>query len=380
MRNGEGSDAGASAGHAGWTLVAPNLPLLLAARGAQGIGAALLMPNSLAILGNAFVGEARGRAIGTWAAAGAIATAVGPPLGGWLIDAVGWRAIFAINIPVSLAAIALAMRYVDESETSDQPLDWAGAGLATLALGMLAWALTLWSSHHVTSQPVVIGSAAGLLLLGGFIWVEHRRGEGAMMPLAMFGSSSFIGLSMLTFLLYWALGGLLVLLPYVLIVAGGYSSMSAGLSLLPVSIVIGTMSRLMGRIAERVGPRWPLTLGPIVTAVGFALMTRLDPRDGYWLGVAPGLVLIALGMAGAVAPLTTAVLSSVDSRHTGTASGFNSAISRTGGLIATALSGAVIANPPATLLPAFHGAEIVAAGAAFLSGLAAYAALSKESS
>ena len=354
---------------------ATSLPLLLAARGVQGIGAAMLMPNSLAILGNTFAGEARGRVIGTWASAGAIAAAVGPPLGGWLVAAVSWRAIFAINLPVSLAAIVIALRYVDESAEGEQPLDWWGATLATLALGALTWALTIWSSHHLATTPVLIGAVGGLILLGGFVLVEHRRGEDAMMPLAMFGSRPFLGLTILTFLLYGALGGLLVLLPYTLIIGGGYSPLQAGLSLLPFSIVIGTVSRLMGRLTERVGPRWPLTIGPIVTAAGFALMTRLDPHAGYWLGVAPGMILVALGMAGAVAPLTTAVLSSVDDRHTGTASGFNSAISRTGGLIATALSGAVIANQVAQLVPAFHGAAAIAALAAFASGVVAFATL-----
>lgn len=354
---------------------APSLPLLLAARGVQGIGAAMLMPNSLAILGNAFSGEARGRAIGTWAAAGAIAAAIGPPLGGWLVAAVSWRAIFAINLPVSLAAIVIALRYVDENAEGEQPLDWWGAALATLALGALTWALTIWSSHHVATTAVLIAAGSGLLLLGGFVFVEHRRGEGAMMPLAMFASRPFLGLTILTFLLYGALGGLLVLLPYTLIVAGGYSPLQAGLSLLPFSVVIGTMSRLMGRVTERIGPRLPLTLGPIITGLGFGLMTRLDPTAGYWVGVSPGMVLVALGMAGAVAPLTTAVLSSVDDRHTGTASGFNSAISRTGGLIATALSGAVIANQAADLLPAFHAAAIVAAIAACASGVVALVTL-----
>jgi len=358
--------------------VAPNLTVLLAARGGQGIGAAMLMPNSLAILGSAFSGEARGRAIGTWAAAGAIAAAFGPPLGGWLIDTVSWRAIFAINLPVSLAAILVALRFVDESADGDQPLDWSGAVLATLALGVLTWALTIWSSRHDASLPVLFGTGLGTVLLLAFLWVEHRRGSRAMMPLALFGSRAFVGLTLLTFLLYGALGGLLVLLPYLLIVSGGYTPLQAGLSLLPFSVVIGTMSRLTGRLTERIGPRWPLTLGPIVTAAGFALMIRLDPQDGYWLGVAPGMATAALGMAGAVAPLTTAVLASVDQRHAGTASGFNSAISRTGGLIATALSGAVIANQTSELLPAFHVAAAVGAVAALASGIVAFLTLPRQ--
>jgi EmrB/QacA subfamily drug resistance transporter len=355
--------------------VAPTLPLLLAARGLQGVGAAMLMPNSLAILGAAFSGEGRGRAIGTWATAGAIAAAIGPPLGGWLVDGIGWRAIFALNLPVSLAAIVVALRYVEESGKGAQALDWSGALLATLALGSLTWALTIWSSHHLATNAVLAAAGGGLLLFAGFLLIEHRNGEQAMMPLTLFASRPFLGLTLLTFLLYGALGGMVVLLPYVLIVGGGYTPVEAGLALLPFSIVIGTMSRLTGRVAGRIGPRWPLTLGPILAAVGYALMARLDPGSGYWAGVAPGTIVVALGMAGAVAPLTTAVLGSVDDRHTGTASGLNSAVARTGGLIATALAGAVIANEAARLLPAFHLAAIVGAAAAFASGLAALVTL-----
>ncbi|WP_157216597.1 MFS transporter [Flavisphingomonas formosensis] len=355
--------------------LAPNLPVLLAARSLQGVGAAMLMPNSLAILGNAFSGEARGRAIGTWAAAGAIASAVGPPLGGWLVDGVGWRAIFFLNLPVAAAAILIARRFVAESAAGTQPLDWAGALLATGALGALTWGLTLWSSHHMLSPAVLAGVGAGLLMLLLFVLAEHRRGEDAMMPLALFGSRPFVGLTVLTFLLYGALGGLLVLLPYVLIVGGGYSPLAAGTALLPFSIVIGLASRLMGRLTERLGPRWPLSIGPIVTGLGFLLMTRLDPLASYWNGVMPGMIVVALGMAGAVAPLTTAVLSSVDARHTGTASGFNSAIARTGGLIATALAGAVIASGGAALIAAFHGAALVCALLAMASGVVAWLTL-----
>jgi len=195
------------------------------------------------------------------------------------------------------------------------------------------------------------------------------------MPLALFASRPFVGLTVLTLLLYGALGGLLVLLPYVLIVGGGYSPLQAGMALLPFSIVIGFASRLMGRLTERVGPRWPLSIGPIVTGLGFLLMTRLDPIEPYWIGVMPGMVVVALGMAGAVAPLTTAVLSSVDAHHTGTASGFNSAIARTGGLIATALAGAVIASGGAALIVAFHGAALVCAILAVASGLVAFGTL-----
>jgi len=358
---------------------APDLPSLFLARAAQGVGAAILMPNSLGILGSSFEGEARGRAVGTWAAAGAIASAVGPPLGGWLVDSVGWRAIFYLNIPVATAAIIVAWHYVEESAQGRGRLDWMGALLATAALGTLTWALTLWSSRHATSFDTWAGLGGGIMLLVLFLIVEHRLGDRAMMPLALFASRPFVGLTLLTLLLYGALGGLLVLLPYLLIVGGQYSPTQAGLALLPFSIVIGTVSRLAGRLAERIGPRWPLTIGPIVTGAGFALMVRADPNASYWTSILPGIAVVALGMAGAVAPLTTAVLSSVDDRHTGTASGFNSATARTGGLVATAIAGAVIAVPRADLTGAFQAAAIVAAVLAVAAGVIAFLTLAKSS-
>ncbi|MDO7844003.1 MFS transporter [Sphingomonas immobilis] len=358
---------------------AGDLTLLLAARAVQGIGAALLMPNSLGILGSAFEGEARGRAVGTWASAGAIASAVGPPLGGWLVGAVGWRATFYLNVPVAIAAIVIAVLFVEESAEGKQPLDLPGAVLATLALGTLTWALTLWSSHHVATPEVWAGLGAGLALLAAFLWVEHARGKDAMMPLSLFGSRPFVGLTVLTFLLYGALGGLIVLLPYLLIVGGGWSPLQAGLALLPFSVVIGTASRLMGRLTETLGPRLPLTIGPVVTGIGFLLLMRADPNGSYVTSILPGIATIAVGMAGAVAPLTTAVLSSVDSAHTGTASGFNSAIARTGGLIATALAGAVIAQSGAALTSAFQNAAIIAAVLAIAAGATAWLTLATPS-
>jgi EmrB/QacA subfamily drug resistance transporter len=357
---------------------APSLEFMLASRAVQGIGAAILLPNSLGILGSSFEGEARGRAVGTWAAAGSIASAIGPPLGGWLVEAVGWRAIFYLNVPVALAALGIAWRFVQESSEREGGLDWTGALLATGALGALTWALTLWSARHAAGLESWLGLGTGSILLLAFLLTEKRLGDRAMMPLALFGSRVFVGLSLLTFLLYAALGGLLVLLPFLLINGGGYSPAAAGFALLPFSIVLGTTSRFSGRLAERIGPRWPLTLGPIVTGVGFALMVRADPHASYWTSILPGIMVIAIGMAGAVAPLTTAVLSSVDQRHTGTASGFNSAVARTGGLIATALAGAVMAEAGTGLTSAFHVAAIVAAALAIGAGITAFATLKKE--
>jgi EmrB/QacA subfamily drug resistance transporter len=357
--------------------LAPSLDLLLASRAVQGTGAAILLPNSLGILGSSFEGEARGRAVGTWAAAGAIASAVGPPLGGWLVEAVGWPAIFYLNLPVAAAAVTIAVLFVDESSERGGRLDWLGAALATAALGLLTWGLTVWSSSHAVSTLSLLGLGAGAVLFAGFLVAEHRLGDRAMMPLALFGSRPFVGLTVLTLLLYGALGGLLVLLPYLLIVGGDYTPLQAGLALLPFSIVIGLASRLTGRLAERIGPRLPLTAGPIVVGVGFALMVRSDPAASYWSSVLPGVAVIAAGMALAVAPLTTSVLSAVDRRHTGTASGFNSAVARAGGMIATALAGAVLAMTGPGLVDAFHVAAIVAAVLALAAGLTAWATLDK---
>jgi EmrB/QacA subfamily drug resistance transporter len=344
--------------------LAPRLEVLLAGRALQGIGAALLMPNSLAILGATFAGEHRGRAIGTWAAVAAMAAAIGPPLGGWMIDAVGWRSIFLLNLPIALAAIILALRYVDESRGEDDVrLDWAGAALATAGLGAMTWGLTLWSSHRLFGPLSAVATAGGALLLSLFVLVEHRRGDRAMMPLGLFGSSNFIGLSLLTLFLYGALGGFFVLLPFVLI-GSGYGAMEAGLALLPFPLIIALGSRFMGRLAERVGPKVPLTVGSLVTAIGYLLLIRVDAEVDYFATIFPAITIMSLGMAGAVAPLTTAVLGSVDARYTGTASGFNSAISRTGGMIATALVGAVIASEGAALLASFRFAAAIGAGLA----------------
>ncbi|WPB58350.1 MFS transporter [Xylophilus sp. GOD-11R] len=356
--------------------LAPGQPVLLAARGLQGLGAALLMPNSLAILGAAFSDEARGRAIGTWAAVGAIAAAVGPPLGGWLVQVAGWRSIFLLNLPLALGAWWLGHRYVDESSDPGRPLDVVGALLATLALGALTWALTLWSGSGLSGSTVLAPLLTGVVLLVAFSLFEARLGDRAMMPRRLFASRAFVGLTALTFLLYGALGGLLVLLPYFLIEAAHYTPLQAGLAFLPFSIILGLGSRSMGRLAERMGPRWPLTLGPLVAGLGLLLFLRISADASYWTAAFPAMVVMALGMAGAVAPLTTAVLSSVDRQHTGTASGFNSAVARTGGLIATALCGAVIGQQGPELARAFHAAALLGAGCAFLSALVAFATLS----
>jgi EmrB/QacA subfamily drug resistance transporter len=355
--------------------VAPTLPLLLAARAVQGAGAALLLPNSLAILGSAFSGEARGRAVGTWAAVGALAGAAGPVLGGWLVDAVGWRTIFLINLPVAAGAAFLSWRYVAESReaASAGGLDWTGAALATAGLAALTWGLTVGSAGGRSPGLPLAADGFGAVLMAIFIWTEQGRGEHALMPLALFGGATFVGLTLLTFFLYGALGGLMVLLPYLLIHTEHYSAIAAGAALLPVPIVIGLASPLLGRLTARLGGRWPLTVGSAGVAAGLALLGRIDGHVDYWRDILPGTALLALGMAGCVAPLTTSVIASVDQDHVGVASGFNSAVARIAGLVATALLGFVFAEQAsaASFLSGFRLAALVAAGAALASALSA---------
>jgi MFS family permease len=212
----------------------------------------------------------------------------------------------------------------------------------------------------------------GAVLLVGFVLFERRLDERAMMPLALFGSKSFVGLSLLTLLLYGALGGLVVLLPYTLIKGSGYSATAAGAALVPFALILTVLSPITGAAAGRIGARLPLTIGPLIAALGFLLFMRIHSGSSYWTAILPAIVVISVGMAGAVAPLTTAVLTSVDVRHTGSASGFNSALARTGGLIATALLGSVLAAQGETLVSDFRVAALTGAALSMGAGLAAF--------
>ena len=352
---------------------APSLQVILVARAVQGIGAALLMPNSLAILGAGFEGEAKGQAIGTWAGVAAIASAIGPVLGGWLVEAAGWRSIFLLNVPVGAAAAWLAWAYVPESRDRRPAarLDMVGALLVTVALGLTTWALTAAAGPGGGTGLVLAASFVGLALFAVFARVELRRGENALMPLYLARDASFIGVTLLTFFLYAAFGGLIVLLPFVLIRAEGYSPVQAGAAMLPVSILIGLGSRLMGKVAAKIGGRWPLGLGALMVAGGLALYLRLGAGGSYWTDVLPATLVVAIGMAISVAPLTTTVMGAVDADHVGAASGFNSAVARIGGLIATALLGFVFATQGSrdSLLSSTHTATLVGAAMAALAGV-----------
>jgi EmrB/QacA subfamily drug resistance transporter len=352
--------------------LAPSLPILLAARAAQGVGAALLLPNSLALLNAAFSGEKRGRAVGIWAASGAAMAAVAPLIGGWLVGTVGWPAIFYINLPLALAAILLALRFVAESrEAGAGRTDYAGALFATAGLGGLTYSLTLWSATRHFTNGALIALVAGTVMLAAFLWVEYRRGDRAMMPLALFKGRCFSGLNLLTFLLYGAFSAAMLLIPYVLITSGGYSPVQAGLAMLPLPVLMTSISPTMGSLAARLGPRIPLTLGPLIVGAGMILSRLATPDSSYWTGVFPMILMMAAGMTIAVAPLTSSVLGSVEEQHVAMASGFNSAVARTGGLIATALLGAVLASSGAQLFSGFHLAMMISAAIAALSSVVA---------
>ena len=316
--------------------VAPGYATLLAARALQGVGAAILLPNSLATLAATFQGEARGRAIGAWSALGAGAAAIGPVLGGFLADRFGWRSIFLINLPVALAGALMAWRFVKDGGEADpakaRPFDTPGGLLATLALGLIAWGLTQGAGPGGWSWRALAPAGAGALALAAFVAVEMRRGENAMTPLSLFASKPFVGLSVLTFLVYGALGGLLVALPFTLVHQFGFRGVQAGLALLPFPLLMVCASPPMGALAGRIGSKPLLTLGAVLLAVGLGLLQRVGGEHARYLAVVlPALLVIALGIACTAAPLTTAVLGSVDGAHAGTASGFNSAVARAGG-------------------------------------------------
>jgi EmrB/QacA subfamily drug resistance transporter len=352
---------------------APTLEALIAARAFQGLAAALVLPSSLAVLGSAFQGAARSRAVGVWAASAAIASGVGPVLGGWLIDTVGWRAIFLINLPLAALAAAAALYAIDPGPRAapQARLDLGGAVLITLALTGLAWGLTEGAGRGGWTPLAVAAVAAGAVLAAGFGWNELRLGDRAMTPPALFGAGPLVALNLLTLLLYGVLGGFLLLLPYLLITGAGYSATAAGAALLPFPFVMAVVSAPAGDLAGRIGARWPLIAGAALVAAGCLLALRIGTGAAYWTTVLPAVAAVALGMSCAAAPLTAAVLGAVDTRHTGAASGLNSAVAQLGGVVAIALIGGVLAARGAALLAAFRVAAVCGA----LTALAAAACI-----
>ena len=322
--------------------LAPTAGLLIAGRAAQGIGAALLTPGALAVIGSAFPPNERGKAFGTWAGAGALFGMIGPLVGGWLADSADWRFIFWINVPVAALTVAVTLRAVPESrDAAARGLDWRGALFAITGLGGLTWALTAGPDLGWGDPLIRTGVVGGGVLLAAFLAAEARQRH-PMMPPELFRSPVFSGVNLLTLLLYFALGGAMFFLPFDLIRVHGWSATMAGAAMLPFALIMGLFSGYAGKLADRFGARLSLSVGPILAGVGLAMLALPAPGAGYIDGPLAGMTVMAVGMTLAVGPLTAAVMGAVPPGHAGVASGINNAVARIAALLAIALLGVIL--------------------------------------
>jgi EmrB/QacA subfamily drug resistance transporter len=318
--------------------IAPNVETLIAARVLQGVGGALLTPGALAILEASFVREDRAKAIGAWSGLGGIGGALGPFLGGWLVQVANWRFIFLINVPLALLVLWVAARHVPESRNpaAAREIDVAGVLTGAIGLGGLTYGFTAWPAHGPGSLRVLLPLAVGVVGLVAFV-LQERRSAHPMLPLDVFGSKAFTGANLVTFLVYAANGGVFFLVVLNLQIVAGYSPLASGIALLPVTALMLLLSARAGALGQRIGPRIPMTAGPVICAVALVLMSRIGTDASYWVHVLPAVIIFGIGLSLLVAPLTATALGALDDSHAGIASGVNNAVARAAGLLAVAI-------------------------------------------
>ena len=349
--------------------LAPDIEVLIAARLLQGVGAALLTPGSLALISASIRTEDRGAAIGMWSGLGGVAAAIGPLLGGWLVDTVGWRAVFLINVPLAIVVVWVAAKHVPESRDPHPTgrLDAPGAVAVAVALGLLTYGLI--ESH-------VLSLALGVVAVAAFVLIE-RRTRDPLIPPSLFASRVFLAANLVTFAVYAALGGVFFLLVLQLQFAVGFSPVAAGLATIPITVLMLVLSARAGRLAARIGPRIPMTVGPLLSATGLLLMLRIGPGSAYATDVLPAVVVFGLGLSALVAPLTGAVLSAAPDDRAGIASGVNNAVARTSQLLAVAALPALAGiagsdySSPQVFSAGFHSAMLMCAGLLVIGALIA---------
>jgi EmrB/QacA subfamily drug resistance transporter len=358
--------------------LAPNVGTLVFARAVQGVGGALLTPGSLAILQSSFAPDERGRAIGAWSGLAGVAGAIGPLVGGWLVEVANWRLVFLINLPLALAVLLVTLRHVPESADPQavRRIDAAGTALGALGLGGLTYGLTAWSSAGPSDPGVVLALALGVAALVAFV-VTERRSSAPMLPLDLFRARVFSAVNIVTFLVYAALGGVFFFLVVQLQVVARFPPLEAGLALIPVTLLMLLLSARVGSLANRIGPRLPMTTGPLVCAPALVGLSRIGAGASYVPDVLPWVTVLGLGLSLTVAPLTATALAAAEDRHAGLASGVNNAVARTAGLLAVAVLPLVSGvgeslTDPATLDPAYRTAMLVCAALMGLGGVLAF--------
>ncbi len=347
--------------------VAPTIEVLVAARGLQGIGAALLTPGSLAIISASFAEEDRGKAIGAWSGLAGVTTAIGPLAGGWMVDAIGWRSIFWLNIPLAAAVIWLTVKHVPETKGEQGRLDFSGAALAAGGLALLTYGLV------EKSWPWSIGGVALMV-----VFVVHQKvSPNAIVPLSLFTDRVFTAANICTFAIYGALSGSMFLLVLQLQYVSGYTPLEAGLATIAITILMLLFSSKAGELGARIGPRWPMTIGPMVSAAGLLMLLGVGEDPSFWIDVLPGSVVFGAGITLLVAPLTTAVLAAAPTNQTGIASGINNAVARTASLLAVAaippIAGIAGANfsDPEVFSPGYRTGMWICAGMLVVAGICA---------